>query len=531
MVPLVGRAWPAWRSEWESPSCWWFALIFSIAFGTKGIADHANALHNADEALRGATVARSQAGLAAHLTVLKTDFGFEATEGIELSVREVRLASQDMRASLDAAGTLDATVRSAGDQFIFTVDEVANAIDTGDVATAQQLAGEDLDPAFRTFVNAVVAERNEQASAVAASSALMGRVGDLARFLVAFLVPTAVIVLYRELAKRQQRQSELEVRLETEQELGKARDEFVANASHELRTPLTSIFGLAHLLEEDEKVHESDTAAEMVGMIIGETHDLSRMVDDLLTTARLDAGAMHYQFEALNMLDEVREVVDPMRCSGTNVAVEAVPALVRSDRLRLRQLIRNLVSNADKYGGPNIRLVGRVMSGWYEVRIEDDGEGIVKDLEARLFQRFLHKGDMPLVLGSVGLGLSIVRALAEGMGGAVWYERKQGWTAFVVRFPLAKEGAAQSYEDPRTRRQRLSVEARQATQPAAAAAAAAPGRAPVAPPPSPPRSASQRRFSRNPCRFPVSAPSPPVEPRHPAPRRTGKPDRAVPPIA
>ena len=272
-----------------------FALIFSIAFGTKGIADHANALHNADEALRGATVARSQAGLAAHLTGLKTDFGFEATEGIELSVREVRLASQDMRASLDAldaAGTLDATVRSAGDQFIFTVDEVANAIDTGDVATAQQLAGEDLDPAFRTFVNAVVAERNEQASAVAASRALMGRVGDLARFLVAFLVPTAVIVLYRELAKRQQRQSELEVRLETEQELGKARDEFVANASHELRTPLTSIFGLAHLLEEDEKVYESDTAAEMVGMIIGETHDLSRMVDDLLTTARLDAGAM-----------------------------------------------------------------------------------------------------------------------------------------------------------------------------------------------------------------------------------------------
>jgi signal transduction histidine kinase len=282
-----------------------------------------------------------------------------------------------------------------------------------------------------------VVERDFQASQVDAADDMMGRVGDLARFLVAFIVPASAVIVYRELTRRQHRQKELEVRLETEQELGKARDEFVANASHELRTPLTSIFGMAHLLEEDEVVQTSPAAVEMLSLIISEAHDLNRMVDDLLTTARLDAGALHYQFENLPVVKEVvDEVVEPMRRAGVGVEVDCEPAQVRSDRLRLRQVLRNLLSNAGKYGGPHIRLVGRLVDGWYEARVEDDGEGIPPELEARLFQRFLHKGDMPLVLGSVGLGLSIVRALAEGMGGAVWYERRGGWTCFVVRVPV-----------------------------------------------------------------------------------------------
>lgn len=317
-----------------------------------------------------------------------------------------------------------------------------------------QDAAVSLDDDFRSLVDDVVVERDYQAGAVASANAAMGRIGDVVRFLVAFLVPTAVILLYRELSKRQQRQTELEVRLEAEQELGQARDEFVANASHELRTPLTSIFGLAHILEEDPTVATSETSREMVAMIISETHDLSRMVDDLLTTARLDAGAMHYQFEDLAILDEVHEVVDPMERAGLGVGIDVRPAVVRSDRLRLRQVTRNLLSNAGKYGGDDIRVVGRVVSGWYELIVADDGDGIPRELEERLFQRFLHKGDVPLVLGSVGLGLSIVRALAEGMGGAVWYERERGWTKFVVRVPLAKAPNESRFEEPDLHRRR-----------------------------------------------------------------------------
>jgi signal transduction histidine kinase len=428
-----------------------FALVFSISFGSRAVAGHATALHNAGEALRAATVARSQAGMATHLSLLERDFQFDAGDAIELAVEDVHLAIDDLQSSLEgmveATGRVDASIESSAATFRVTVLTILEALERGDLPAAQDTAEAALDRDFRSLVGTVVVERDFRAEQVAASNALMGRIGDVARFLVAFFVPTSAIVIYRELARRQQRQSDLEIRLETEKELGKARDEFVANASHELRTPLTSILGLAHLLEEDPLVVQSGTAIEMTGMIISEANDLARMVDDLLTTARLDAGALHYQFENLNVLDEVNEVVGPIRKAGVEIGVACAPALVRSDRLRLRQVVRNLLSNARKYGGSQMRVFGQVVAGWYEIRVEDDGEGIPDELRDRLFQRFLHQGDMPLVLGSVGLGLSIVRALAEGMGGAVWYERREGWTSFVIRIPLAKADVPTRYRE------------------------------------------------------------------------------------
>jgi hypothetical protein len=128
-----------------------------------------------------------------------------------------------------------------------------------------------------------------------------------------------------------------------------------------------------------------------------------------------------------------------------------------------------LLSNAGKYGGDDIRVVGRLVAGWYELIVADDGDGIPKELEERLFQRFLHKGDLPLVLGSVGLGLSIVRALAEGMGGAVWYERERGWTKFVVRVPLSKKQDEGRFQEPDLHRQRRELEAAGGVDPAQAA--------------------------------------------------------------
>jgi signal transduction histidine kinase len=429
-----------------------FALVFSISFGGRGVATHATALHNADEALRAATVARSQAGMATHLAALELEFEFDASDQIVQALRDTRQAIGDLEYSLaamvEATGRVDAGIESSAATFRATILGIVDAVESGRIDDARELATMSLDRDFRSLTGAVVVERDYRASEVASADALMGRIGDVSRFLVAFLVPTGAIVIYRSVARRQQRQRDLEVRLETEKELGKARDEFVANASHELRTPLTSILGLAHLLEEDGEVLGSPAAIEMTGMIISEANDLARMVDDLLTTARLDAGALHYQFENLNILEEVAEVVGPIRKAGVEIGVSCAPALVRSDRLRLRQVIRNLLSNARKYGGARIQVVGHLVSGWYEVRVEDDGEGIPDELRDRLFQRFLHQGDMPLVLGSVGLGLSIVRALAEGMGGAVWYERREGWSSFVVRVPLATADAPTQYREP-----------------------------------------------------------------------------------
>jgi signal transduction histidine kinase len=117
--------------------------------------------------------------------------------------------------------------------------------------------------------------------------------------------------------------------------------------------------------------------------------------------------------------------------------------VVNVDRLRQQQVLRNLVSNATKYGGPHIRLRGRVDGEWYVWTVADDGDGVPPELEERLFQRFIHQHSFQQAVAvGVGLGLSIVTSLAEGMGGTVSYEKTISEARFIIRVPLAIEEAS-----------------------------------------------------------------------------------------
>ncbi len=95
-----------------------------------------------------------------------------------------------------------------------------------------------------------------------------------------------------------------------------------------------------------------------------------------------------------------------------------------------------------RHGGPTIRVRGREAGEDYLVQVIDDGDGVPEDLEPRLFERFIHRGDRPLVVGSVGLGLAITKVLAEGMGGTIDYQRHAGRTVFAVRLRPAEQPEA-----------------------------------------------------------------------------------------
>ena len=251
-------------------------------------------------------------------------------------------------------------------------------------------------------------------------------------------IPLLIIILYREMVRRQQRQAELEIRLDAERQLSKAREDFIANASHELRTPLTSIYGIAQLLREEPDM--SVTAEEMIDIINSEAADLNRMVEDLLTTARLAAGQLRFEPEHVETGDEVEKIIGPFQRNGADATADVDPAIVNVDRLRQQQVLRNLVSNATKYGGPQIRLRGRVDGQWYVWTVADNGQGVAPELEERLFQRFIHQHSFQqAVAGGVGLGLSIVKSLVEGMGGSVAYERTPDEVRFIVRVPMAAQ--------------------------------------------------------------------------------------------
>ena len=440
-------------------------VVFSVAYGSRRITTNATSLHKADEMLRTSTVVRAQLGLAVYLAAVDREVGTNSTDAIEFSIVEAEEALSGMRLgffgdrdaeitglSEDIPGSLDVLGDQVG-AFTRTSEQIVALLESNDSRGAQDVANTELDSHFRGMTTVLEGIRNDLRSQIKSSDEFLGTMGTVTRFLVAFLIPGTVILIYRELMRRQQRQAELETRLQAERDIGHAREEFIANASHELRTPLTGIHGLAMLLEEEPEIQQSEMASELIGLIVSESADLGRMVEDLLTTARLDAGALHYTFEDIQVLDEVAEVVEPMRRAGMSIEIECEPGMVRADRLRFRQVLRNLLSNARKYGGPNVRIHGVLESGAFVCAVVDDGIGLPDELEARLFERFIHQGQQTAVKESVGLGLSIVRSLIEGMGGNVYYEREDDETAFVIVLPLATGAPAETQVAVSPRRQ------------------------------------------------------------------------------
>ena len=419
-------------------------LVFSVAYGSRQITTSAAALHDADEGLRAATIVRAQLALGVHLGSVDREFGTNSRDAQETSVGEATVALADLTTALEqlvqSGKGADTNLIDDARSLMMTAGEIIASLSEGDSVAAQATSATRLDADFQRLTSTLVEVRDVLAEEVSASDVLLGRIGNFARFLVAFLIPAAVILVYRELMKRQQRQAELESRLEAERQLNAAREEFVANASHELRTPLTSIIGLSVLLAENEVVAAEPAANELLSIIISESDDLARMVEDLLTTARLDAGALHFVFEDVDVETEMPETIDPLVRSGSSIRISLEPGIVRTDRLRFRQLLRNLLSNAKKYGGENIRVEGRVEGRTYVCAVVDDGPGVPTEIEDRLFQRFIHQGHQTATKDSVGLGLSIVHALTQGMGGSISYDRIDGETHFTIRVPLASAG-------------------------------------------------------------------------------------------
>ena len=217
---------------------------------------------------------------------------------------------------------------SLAERFATGGDAVIAMMRMAQYAGAQLLAVGDLDADCQMLVSELVVLRDALAVSVESSDALLGRIGNVARFLLAVLLPAATIFLYRALIRRQVRQAGLESRLEAERMVSTAREEFIATASHELRTPLTSISGFALLLEEDPGIQENEFASELIDLIVSESSDLARIIEDLLTAARLDVGDLSYVFEDLDPAGEVADTAESMRRAGASIDIECETAAI-----------------------------------------------------------------------------------------------------------------------------------------------------------------------------------------------------------
>ena len=227
-----------------------------------------------------------------------------------------------------------------------------------------------------------------------------------------------------------------QARGETEAALARQR-EFVADASHELRTPLTSILANLELLEE---VLDGE-AREAAGSALRSVHRMRRLVTDLLLLARADAGrlARHEPLDLSRVMLEAAEELQPV-AGNHEVRVSAPEGVtVLGARDDLHRLTLNLLENALRHTDPGtaVEAAVRRVDGRVELSVEDDGPGIPPEMRGKVFERFFRgSGDRS---GSSGLGLPIVRAVAESHRGSVALEDPlDGHGArFVVRLPAA----------------------------------------------------------------------------------------------
>lgn len=354
---------------------------------------------------------------------------------------------EDLNASLadllGLAAETDARARKvseAGNEPALTpvspvVVAVAARIREGAPLEAERIVQADLIPAIDQMEAGAVLVRDEALRRLAAEDGTAGTMARAASIAVALIVPGVALVSLRTIQRRRQSRRDLEIRLEHETERSRIKDEMIANLSHELRTPLTAIYGMALAMAEDG-FSDPDLIREGTDIIVGEAADLSRMVDDLLVAAKVEAGEIAVVPGEVDPVALIAEVLVPFDRSRVIVR-RSDPGPVLADPLRLKQVVRNLVSNAIKHGGQRIAVVGRTQGNEFVIAVTDDGDGVPSDLEPRLFDRFIHDGAAPLTAGSVGLGLAIAHELVRRMGGDLRYDRSAGRTTFSLTLPLA----------------------------------------------------------------------------------------------
>lgn len=232
------------------------------------------------------------------------------------------------------------------------------------------------------------------------------------------------------------------------QQASQAKSEFLATMSHELRTPLNAIIAYSDLLVDEPVLREEPVLVEDIREIHRAGHHLLGLIEPMLELAKVETGHVDLDCESTNVADILRgleEMFSPLaqRKNTTLVVDRCAPSLtIWVDRLRLRQVLINLVGNAVKYtSSGNIALrIERSGPDRLLFMVEDDGIGISAEDQARIFESFYRGGtssDHGGVALGLGLGLSVSAALCRRMEGSISVESTLGeGSSFMVELPM-----------------------------------------------------------------------------------------------
>lgn len=237
----------------------------------------------------------------------------------------------------------------------------------------------------------------------------------------------ALLELRRSVKLLEEKQRQLE-------EATRQRDSFMATVSHEIRTPLTAVIGYIEMLRDGIP---EELRAEVIDAVARQAADVENLLEDLLIAARAEANSLRVASVPVQLAAQAAQVIEGFPVSVAEVVVvETRPARAVGDPARVRQIIRNLISNAVRYGGPTITVRSYTAGDRAHLEVVDDGDGIPSDERDLVFQPFQQSSHARYVDSSVGLGLPISRLLAEKMGGSLTYRYRDGHSVFHLDLPV-----------------------------------------------------------------------------------------------
>lgn len=216
-----------------------------------------------------------------------------------------------------------------------------------------------------------------------------------------------------------------------------AKDRFVASISHELRTPLTTVVGLAYTLAEADGSLSREETADFLNMIVRESEDISSIVEDLLVAARAESGHLSLEIQPVRLRPEVEAAAATPSVSPEEFRIPET--MVAGDPGRIRQIVRNLLANAQRYGGPHLDVFVESHNDHVAIAVRDDGPGVPPTHVDAIVEAYGRAHDRPGRPDSVGLGLAVSRQLARMMKGDIVYSRDGDWTCFELTLPACRE--------------------------------------------------------------------------------------------
>lgn len=256
-------------------------------------------------------------------------------------------------------------------------------------------------------------------------------------------------------------QNELRQKAKELEQASQYKSEFLANMSHELRTPLNSLLILSKLLGENKKGNLTDDQLKSVNIIYKSGKDLLDLINEILDLSKIEAGKMKYEFSDVPVNDFVSEINQNFKPIAENKGLdievkksEKFPKKIFTDKQRLMQILKNLLSNAFKFtssGGIKVKFGipdndtafrndELNSKNTYFISVEDSGVGIPKSKLEAVFEAFQQAdGSISRKFGGTGLGLSISKQLSYVLGGEIHVKSTEGiGSVFTIYLPLDK---------------------------------------------------------------------------------------------